>query len=148
MAKRRYKRKPYKPVSESRFKETRLLAGMTRQQVAKLLFVTLRTVQLWEAGKVKIPYAAFKLLRIHTGYELPGGAWKGFKLLGDTLLVTPEGKNLSAGSLGYLSLIFAMAQQWRREYAARNSSEERGTSGQAENSKAAAILALVKGGTR
>jgi hypothetical protein len=72
MARRRYKRKPYKPVSYDRFRETRLLAGMTRKQAAQLLFVTLRTIQLWERCAVKIPYAAFRLLRIHTGYEPPG----------------------------------------------------------------------------
>lgn len=123
MAKRRYKRKPYKPVSYERFRETRLIAGMSRKEAAKLLFVTLRTVQLWEAGKVKIPYAAFRLLRIHTGYDLPGDAWKGFSLFGDTLKITPDGKNVAAGDLRYLSLTFAMARQWHKEYAAKQSAE-------------------------
>ncbi len=142
MAKRRYKRKPFKPVDYERFKETRLLAGMTRKQAAQLLFVTLRTVQLWEAGKVQIPYAAFRLLRIHTGYELPGRAWRGFMLLRNSL-ISPEGKSFSPDDLSYLSLTFSMARLWRKEYAARQASEERSDRAGAAS---AAPLTLIKGG--
>ncbi|MCE7914596.1 MAG: hypothetical protein DYH15_07915 [Nitrosomonas sp. PRO4] len=77
-----------------------------------MLHVTYRTMHNWESGRVQVPYAAFKLLRILTGFDLPGIAWRGWKLLGD-VLVSPEGKNFTAGDLGYLSLTFAMARQWR-----------------------------------
>lgn len=143
MAKRCYKRKPFKPVDYERFKETRLLAGMTRKQAAQLLFVTLRTVQLWEAGKVQIPYAAFRLLRIHTGYELPGRAWRGFMLLRESL-ISPEGKSFSPADLSYLSLTFSMARLWRKEYESRKGRKE--ASGRAGAAAAAASLTLVKGG--
>lgn len=37
--KRCYQRKPFKPISYERFRETRLTAGMSRKDAAKLLFV-------------------------------------------------------------------------------------------------------------
>lgn len=77
-----------------------------------MLQVTYRTWHNWESGRIQVPYAAFKLLRILTGYELPGDAWKGFWFSGGALW-SPEGKKFSAADLGYLSLTFAMARQWR-----------------------------------
>ena len=52
-----------------------------------MLHVTVRTLQNWESGKIRVPYSAFRLLRICTGYELPGSDWKGWKLSGDALMV-------------------------------------------------------------
>lgn len=48
--KRRYKRKPYKPVDYDTIRETRLLARMSKQDVAQLLNVSLRSVHYWEGG--------------------------------------------------------------------------------------------------
>ena len=41
--------------------------GLSRAQCAKFLHVTERTLHNWEAGTHPIPFAAFKLLRIHCG---------------------------------------------------------------------------------
>lgn len=111
---RRYKRKPFRPISHETFRQTRQLARLTQEDVACLLHVTPRTVFYWESGQVSIPYAAFRLLRIHTGYELPGLAWKGWSLHGDTLW-SPEGRGFKAGHLAYLALTVAMAESWRKE---------------------------------
>jgi transcriptional regulator with XRE-family HTH domain len=132
-------------VSYDRFRETRLLAGMSRKDAASLLFVTLRTIQLWERGAVKIPYAAFRLLRIHTGYELPGSAWRGFSLSGDTL-ITPDGKNIVAGDLRYLSLTFAMARQWKKEYAEKQSRERSARRSASGDASPPAPFTLIEGG--
>jgi len=75
-----------------------------------MLHVTYRTMHNWESGWVQVPYAAFKLLHILTGYELPSDAWRGWKFLW-----SPEGKKFNAADLNYLSLTFAMAKQWRLE---------------------------------
>lgn len=79
-----------------------------------MLNVTYRTWHGWESGSVQVPYAAFKLFRIFTRFDLPGKAWSGWKLSGDAL-ISPEGKNFTAADLGYLYLVFAMARQWRIE---------------------------------
>lgn len=108
----RYRRKPFKPVSYAKLRETRILSGLSVEEVAQMLRVTCRTVRNWESGRVQVPYAAFKLLRIITGYELPSDAWRGWMFLGEVLW-SPEGKNFTARDLDYLSLTFAMARQWR-----------------------------------
>lgn len=79
-----------------------------------MLHVTHRTMNNWESGRVQVPYAAFKLLHILTGYELPSDAWRGWKFSGEVLW-SPEGKKFTAVDLNYLSLTFAMAKQWRLE---------------------------------
>ena len=108
----RYRRKPYKPIDHGKLRETRILSGLSKKEAAEMLFVTYRTWHNWESGRIQVPYAAFKLLRILTGYELPGDVWKGFWFSGDALW-SPEGKKFTAADLGYLSLTFAMARQWR-----------------------------------
>lgn len=142
MVKSRYQRKPFKPISKDRFKQTRLNAGLSKAQVASMLFVSLRTVQHWESGFARIPYAAFKLLRIHTLQELPGSAWRGWSISGDTL-VSPEGKNFSTGDLNALALTFAIVRQWKKEYAQRQSSERARSACESEAAKPSP-LSLVK----
>lgn len=77
------------------------MAQLTQQEVACLLHVTERTVRLWESGTTAIPYAAYRLLRIHTGYDLPGEAWRGWSIRGDTLW-SPERRGFSAAHLSYM----------------------------------------------
>nr|WP_292965264.1 VC1465 family Xer recombination activation factor [Nitrosomonas sp.] len=96
-------------------RETRILAGLTRQQVADMLRVSLRTVQYWERGVVRIPYAAFRLLRIMTGYELPFKAWEGWMLLRNQL-ISPEGKIFTPGDLYPLTWMIDKARMWDEEY--------------------------------
>ncbi|WP_162299559.1 VC1465 family Xer recombination activation factor [Pseudomethylobacillus aquaticus] len=127
MVKRRYKRKPYKPIDYERFRQTRLLAGLTQTEAACLLHVTERTVRLWEQGRHPVPYAAFKLLRILTGYALPGDAWAGWQLHGEHL-TSPGGRTFTAKELGWMWLTFAMARNWQEqrlaEQAARSQARE------------------------
>ncbi len=114
MKKCRNRRKPFKPVSHSKFRETRILSGLSKEEAAQMLRVTYRTAHNWESGRVQVPYAAFKLLHILTGYELPSDAWRGWKFSGEVLW-SPEGKKFTVADLNYLSLTFAMAKQWRLE---------------------------------
>jgi transcriptional regulator with XRE-family HTH domain len=104
------------------------MARLSQLDVAKLLFVTERTVRYWESGKNAIPYAAYKLLRIHVGYELPGKAWQGWSIRGDTLW-SPESRGFNAAYLGYLWLTYAMARRWQAMIASQEktpaASEER-----------------------
>lgn len=55
----------------SRFKVMCADAGLSSDQVAKLLRVTDRTVRYWFSGQTSVPYASYRLLRILCRYELP-----------------------------------------------------------------------------
>jgi len=112
MKKCKYQRKLYKPIDHRKLRETRILSRLSKKEAAQMMFVTYRTWHNWESGRIQVPYAAYKLLRILTGYELPGEAWRGWRLSGNTLW-SPEGKKFMAADLSYLSLTFAIARQWR-----------------------------------
>ena len=57
-------------VTASRFKDARLFCMLSTIEAAKLLRVSERTLHNWEKGRVRIPYAAFKLMRILRGEPL------------------------------------------------------------------------------
>ena len=87
---------------------------LTIEQAAKLLRLSERTLHNWEAGRVRIPYAAYKLIRILRGYELPGDAWKGYRLIGDTLW-SPENLPFHASDARWWSLTVCMAHEYRKQ---------------------------------
>lgn len=94
-------------------------AGLTRKQAADLLDVAVRTVQNWETGGARIPWMAFKMLRILTGHALPGKAWEGWTVCGDRLYA-PNGRWFDASSMEHLEQVFAMSRLWREDYARRH----------------------------
>lgn len=106
-----------------RFREARLTSLMSQADAAKLLRVTERTVHNWEAGRVRVPYAAYKLMRILRGYELPGRTWRGWWLIGDRL-ITPEGRELRASDGAWWSLLVAQAHQFRQLLAERRAAQQ------------------------
>ena len=67
--------------------------GWSRADCAKFLHVTERSLHNWESGRHAIPFAAYRLLRIHCGYRLPGRAWDGWSISAGKLW-TPEGHGL------------------------------------------------------
>jgi hypothetical protein len=81
------------------------------------LGVTPRTVSFWEAGRTRIPYAAFRLLRVMLGGELPGPAreWEGFFIRGDRLY-SPENHGFTAADLSWLSLTFRRSEAFNSLY--------------------------------
>ncbi len=100
------------------FRDLRRLAGMTRREAAAALDVTGRTVQNWETGGARIPWLAYRMLRILQGYALPGQDWEGWTLSGDTL-TAPNGRRFTAAELQHLEQVFAMSRLWQQEYATR-----------------------------
>ncbi len=76
-----------------------------------------RTVRTWEAGTSRVPYAAYKLMRIFRGGKLLGDDWRGFHVWRDTL-ITPEGHKFEASQLAWWSLQVRMAREWQRDRAA------------------------------
>lgn len=108
--------------------------------------VSTRTLHNWEAGRVRIPYAAYKLIRILRGYELPGHAWKGYRLIGDTLW-SPENLPFHAADARWWSLTVQMAHEYRRQSKARQAqrSAENGARAKVENVSDALALANIDG---
>jgi len=100
------------------FRDIRHRADLTRKQTADLLDVTPRTIQNWETGGARIPWLAFKMLRILTGYSLPGKAWQGWHVESDKL-IAPNGRWFDASSLEQVEQVFSMARLWRADYARR-----------------------------
>lgn len=104
-------------VAPERFREARLTCFLSVDAAAKLLHVTPRTVHNWETGAHVIPYAAYKLMRIMRGFELPGDAWKGWRLNWNEVLVSPEGHRFRPEEFDWLHLLIEQAKYWRRHRA-------------------------------
>jgi DNA-binding XRE family transcriptional regulator len=100
------------------FRDLRRMADLKRYQVAELLDVTARTIQNWETGGARIPWMAYRLLRILAGYALPGKAWEGWTIHGDRLYA-PNGRWFDANSMEHLEQVFAMSRLWRQDYLSR-----------------------------
>lgn len=101
------------------FRDIRKRADLTRKQAADVLDVTVRTVQNWETGGARIPWLAFRMLRILTGYAMPGKAWEGWTVCGDRLYA-PNGHWFDANSMEQIEQVYAMARLWRQDYARRH----------------------------
>lgn len=101
------------------FRDLRRSLHLTRKQSAAALDVTPRTVQNWETGGARIPWMAYRLLRLQRGCALPGKAWEGWTIQGDTLHA-PNGRHFTAGELQHIEQVFAMSRLWRQEYAGRH----------------------------
>jgi Phage protein len=75
-----------------------------------------RTIQNWETGGARIPWIAYRMLRILTGYAMPGKAWEGWTIQGDRLYA-PNGRWYEANTLEQIEQVFGMARLWRRDAA-------------------------------
>lgn len=113
----RVRRLPRFHVYGESFREARARAALSVRAAALLLGVTPHTIRNWERGKTRVPYSAFKLLRISSGYALPGRAWRGWCIRGDTLW-SPEDRPFKASDLSWWGLTVAMARAWRHRFAA------------------------------
>jgi len=113
------RRKGVRPWIEPQdFQDMRHRADLTRKQAADLLDVTGRTIQNWETGGARIPWLAFRMLRILTGYAMPGKAWDGWSIHGDRI-IAPNGHWFDAAYLEQFERVYAMARLWRADYLRR-----------------------------
>lgn len=142
MRRKKYKRKPFKPIDREQFREVRMMNRLTIEETAKLLQVTSRTIAHWESGVTRIPYTAFKLLRCLANGELLPQAWKGWVIKGDTLW-SPVGRSFRQHELAYLTNYMSMARYWQADYAKR-SGQRQPIPPQSEKP----LLYLVTGGER
>lgn len=100
------------PVTAERFREARLSCFLTVEGCAELLRVSVRTIQNWESGAARPPYAAYKLMRVLRGGKVLGPEWRGFTIRADRLN-TPEGHTFEAGDLAWWSLLVRQAREFR-----------------------------------
>lgn len=98
-----------------RFKTACRQAGLKVPDVAKQLQVTERTVYAWFSGKVKVPYAAYRLLRIHNRFELPSPGWEGWHMHSGKLW-SPEGFAFAPEDGKWWSLLVRQARCFRSCY--------------------------------
>jgi DNA-binding transcriptional regulator YiaG len=103
-------------IEPQRFRRVRQAARLTAEACAKLLRVTRRTITNWEAGRARIPYSALRLLRIESGQQIPGAAWKGWYVNGD-YICSPVGHRFCRAELLWLSLTFRRAEAFSVLYA-------------------------------
>jgi DNA-binding transcriptional regulator YiaG len=89
-------------------------ACLTTLEASKLLDVTHKTLQNWEKGRVRIPYTAFRTLKIEVGYVLNDEHFKDWFVRDDTLW-SPEGRAFKPYELRYIGNYFWMANRWLAE---------------------------------
>ncbi|MFC7521662.1 VC1465 family Xer recombination activation factor [Xanthomonas populi] len=83
--------------------------GFTREQAARFLNVSVRTIGHWETGRARPTYAAFKLLRVYRHGDLIHPEWRSCFINHRGALVTAEGREIKATDLDWLSLLFRRA---------------------------------------
>lgn len=105
---------PRRYIDPEDFYLMRRRAFLNIQQAAELLDVTQRTLQNWEKGRVRIPYTAYRVLKIKVGYVFDDKHFDEWFVRGDTLW-SPEGRGFKPHELRYISNYFWMARRWLAE---------------------------------
>ena len=77
--------------------------------------MTSRTVRNWISGRVSVPYAAYRLVRILGRWELPDPAWAGW-IMHSGRLWSPEGHGFVPGDSNWWGLLVREARLWREQY--------------------------------
>ena len=101
---------PRVAVSSNQFRDARIFSGMTREQAADFLQVSVRTIGHWETGRARPSYAAFKLLRVYRHGDLIHPDWSHCRINRRGALVTPEGREIQSSDLSWFSLLVRRAK--------------------------------------
>lgn len=114
---RRKKRLPvrYRWVDPEQFQTERKLAGLTQSKTADYLGVSLRTVRNWEQGSNRIPYPAFKLVRMRAKAIVHVEGWEGWRYARDGALVSPAGRSFHPWEIEQLHLAVSLARLYIQE---------------------------------
>ncbi len=104
-------------ITGERFRIARQSCWLTLPQAAKVLQVSERTLHNWESGACRVPFAAYKLMRLMAGGDLGHlcPTWDGWTLERGRL-ISPEGREFKAGDMGWLSLLVARARLFSELY--------------------------------
>lgn len=101
-------------IDPNDFHLMRRRAFLTTVEAAKLLDVTHKTLQNWEKGRSRIPYTAYRVLKIKVGYLFDDEHFKDWFVRDDTLW-SPEGRGFKPHELRYIANYFWMARRWLAE---------------------------------
>lgn len=102
-----------------RFYAERMAAGLTQEEAGEYLGVTRRTMYNWENGLNRIPYPAFKLIRMRAGAIVHAPGWDGWRFARDGALVTPDGRTFQPWELQHLQLVVSMARRFAQAIRAK-----------------------------
>ena len=89
---RRGKRPRLPTVTAEQFRELREFTGKSREDVAELVGVSLRTVGHWETGAARPSYAAYRLLRVILRGDTLHPGWEAYRFV--------RGRLVTGGGLG------------------------------------------------
>lgn len=107
-------------VSPEGFRELRHACFLNRKACAAFLGVGLRTIQYWEAGRSRVPFAVVRLLRVLRLGDLGAldAGWAGWTLnrLG---LHDPAGRSYDLTGMRAWWITCEQARLWRQDYARR-----------------------------
>ena len=109
------KRRETCAVLGSRFRILLSDAGLSPDQAAKLLHVTPRTIRYWISGRVMVPYAAYRLVRVMRLFELPCEGWDGWHMHSGKLW-SPEGFGFTPHDSNWWSLLVRRASLFGQMY--------------------------------
>jgi transcriptional regulator with XRE-family HTH domain len=111
--KRQRRRLSFVHVDRATFYLERRTAGMSQKETAAFLGVTVRTLRNWENGTNRIPYPAFKLIRMRAGGIVHAPGWDGWRFGCDGALFAPDGRSFKSWELYHLRHVFSMAEHFR-----------------------------------
>jgi hypothetical protein len=77
--------------------------------------VTPRTIRYWISGKVLVPYAAYKLVRVMRLFELPCAGWDGWHMHSGRLW-SPEGHGFLPGDSDWWGMLVRKAALFKPMY--------------------------------
>jgi len=108
-------------LSPDGFRELRHSCFLTPEACAKYLGVALRTVQHWDAGRCRVPWAVVRLLRFLRLGDLGAldDAWAGWTVNRNGLW-SPDGKRYHQGTMRHWWTTCEQARFWREDYDRRN----------------------------
>lgn len=94
------------------FRVERLTAGLTQKTAAEYLGVSLRSIRNWERGANRVPYPAFRLVRMRARAIVHAEGWEGWRFGRDGALVSPEGYAFQPWELRNLRLVVGLARRY------------------------------------
>lgn len=95
-----------------RFHAERMAAGLTQKAAAEYLGVSLRSIRNWEKGCNRVPYPAFKLVRMRARAIVHVEGWEGWRFDRHGALVTPDGRTFQPWELQNLQLVVGLARRY------------------------------------
>lgn len=104
-------------IEPDAFHLARRKAGLTVKQAAAELDVNVRTIRNYENGAVRIPYPAFRLMRLLAGYSLVStcrrlkSSWDDWSFWKNKLW-TPDGRSFEPHELRYVATYISLARHF------------------------------------